>query len=90
MKAAYRGYRDLRVYSKSFELAKLIFKSSKGFPAEERYSLTDQMRRSSRSIVANIAEAWSKRNYPKNFVSLLSDAAGETFETEVRIEMAQA
>lgn len=63
-----------------------IFELSKMFPLEERYSLTDQMRRSSRSVCANIAEAWRKRRYPNAFVSKLSDAEAEAAETQVRIE----
>ena len=65
-----------------------IFEISKGFPVEERYSLTDQIRRSSRSVCANIAEAWRKRRYPNAFVSRLSDAEAEAAETEVWLEMA--
>jgi four helix bundle protein len=65
-----------------------IFEMSKGFPVEERYSLTDQMRRCSRSVCANIAEAWRKRRYPNAFVSKLSDAEAEAAETEVWLEMA--
>jgi len=70
------------------EAAVRIFELSKGFPAEERYSLTDQVRRSSRSVCANIAEAWRKRRYPNAFVSKLSDAEGEAAETEVWLELA--
>ncbi len=67
-----------------------IFKITKEFPSEERYSLTDQMRRSSRSVSANIAEAWKKRKYPKNFVSKLSDCDAEAAETQVWLQYAEA
>jgi four helix bundle protein len=77
-----QSFRDLRVYQSAFELQQEIFRASKGFPAEERYSLTDQIRRSSRSIGANIAEAWQKRRYVAHFVSKLSDADGEQAETQ--------
>ena len=68
---AYRGFRDLIVYQKSYKLSVDIFNATKRFPKEELYSLTDQIRRSSRSVSANIAEAWPKRRYPKLFVSKL-------------------
>ncbi|MEJ2703115.1 MAG: four helix bundle protein [Sedimentisphaerales bacterium] len=71
------SFRDLRVYKLSVELQQEIFALTKNFPREELYSLTDQMRRSSRSIGGNIAEAWQKRRYPAHFVSKLSDADGE-------------
>jgi len=64
----YKGFRDLKVYQLSFQLAVEIFEVSKHFPKEEKYSLTDQIRRSSRSVSANISEAWSKRRYSKHFV----------------------
>jgi len=73
----YRGYRDLKVYKLSYQLALEIFEVTKMFPKDERYSLTDQIRRSSRSIPANLAEAWKKRRYEKAFVSKLIDCAGE-------------
>ena len=75
-------FTELVVYAKSRELARDVFKLSKGFPREETYSLTDQVRRSSRSIGAQIAEAWAKRKYEKHFLSKLSDADGEQLETE--------
>ncbi len=62
----YRGFRDLKVYQLSYQLALEIFELTKGFPKEELYSLTDQLRRSSRSVPSNIAEAWRKRKYPKS------------------------
>jgi four helix bundle protein len=70
------------------ETAMKIFEASKSFPNEERYSLTDQIRRSSRSVCANIAEAWRKRRYPNAFVSKLSDADSEAAETQVWLEFA--
>lgn len=82
------GYRDLIVYHKAYKLAMEIFEISKGFPKEEKYSLTDQIRRSSRSIPTNIAEAWAKRIYVKVFVNKLSDALGEENETEVWLDFA--
>src|ERR1051325_10529579 len=78
-------YKDLRVYQLAFESAMQIFELSKGFPAEEKYSLTDQVRRSTRSVCANIAEAWRKRKYQAAFVSKLSDADAEAAETEVHL-----
>lgn len=80
---AYSGYRDMKVFQLSYKLAMNIFEITKSFPKEEKYSLIDQIRRSSRSIPANIAEAWKKRYYPKMFVSKIIDASGEAGETEV-------
>ena len=85
----YHGFRDLIVYQKSYSLAVDIFNETKSFPKEELYSLTDQIRRSSRSVAANIAEAWPKRRYPKLFVSKLIDAAGEASETEFWLDMSK-
>ena len=82
-KLNYNGYRDLKVFQLSYKLAMDIFEITKTFPKEEKFSLTDQIRRSSRSIAANIAEAWKKRIYPKMFVSKIVDATGEAGETEV-------
>ena len=79
---------DLEVYKKAFEAAMHIFQASKAFPKEETYSLTDQMRRCSRSVCANLAEAWRKRRYAAAFVAKLSDAEGEAAETQVWIEFA--
>lgn len=81
-------YKDLRVYQLAFESAMEIFELSRVFPTEEKYSLTDQMRRSSRSVCANIAEAWRKRRYEAAFISKLSDADGEATETEVHLDFA--
>ena len=75
------SFEDLDVYKEALELQQEIFVISKGFPSEERYSLTDQVRRSSRSIGGDIAEAWSKRKYPAHFVSKLTDSDGEQNET---------
>jgi four helix bundle protein len=75
------SFRDLRVYKSAKELQQAIFHISKTWPSDEKFSLTDQVRRSSRSIGANIAESWAKRNYPSHFVSKLTDADGELQET---------
>ncbi len=83
-----RTFRDLIVYQKARALAKRIFEISKTFPPEERYALTDQIRRSSRAIGAQIAEAWAKRRYEKHFISKLTDADGEQQETQHWVEMA--
>lgn len=80
------GFRDLLVYQKAFKLAMDIFEISKTFPAEEKYSLTDQIRRSSRSTCANIGEAYRKRRYPNHFVSKLSDSDTENTETQVWLD----
>ncbi len=82
------SYKELIVYQKARRLAQDIFELSKTFPQEETYSLTDQIRRSSRSIGANIAEAWAKRRYEKHFVSKLTDADGEQQETLHWIDVA--
>lgn len=79
---------DLLVYQKSFALAMDIFRISKQFPKEETYSLTDQIRRSSRSVSANLAEAYRKRRYPNHFISKLSDADTENGETQVWLAFA--
>lgn len=76
-----KGVDDLEVYKLAFELQRKIFCITKSFPKEEMYSLTDQVRRSSRSVGANIREAWAKRRYPAHFVSKLSDSDGESEET---------
>lgn len=78
-----KDFSDLRVYRGAFTAASSVFQVTKRFPMEERFSLTDQVRRSSRSVCANIAEAWLKRRYPASFVSKLTDAAGEAAETQV-------
>jgi four helix bundle protein len=81
-----RTHRELEAYRKAFEAAMAIFDLSKGFPREETYSLTDQIRRSSRSVCANLAEAWRKRRYEKAFVAKLSDCESEAAETQVWLE----
>ena len=83
-----KGHRDLRVFQLAYELAMEIFKISKSFPREELYSLTDQIRRSSRSGAVNIAEGFRKRQYPKMFVNKLSDSDGEATETQVWLDFA--
>jgi len=80
------SFKDLIVYQKAYKLAMEIFEISKTFPKEEKYSLTDQMRRSSRSVTACIAESWAKRRYEKAFVSKLTDSLGEEYETENWLE----
>ena len=80
MKKRVVSHRDLEVYEKATTAAMEIFELSKGFPKEETYALTDQMRRSSRSVCANLAEGWRKRRYEKAFISKLSDAEGEAAE----------
>src|SRR5579872_6927922 len=83
-----RSHRDLQVYQRAFAAAMELFEASKSFPKEEKYSLTDQMRRCSRSVCANLAEAWRKRRYQAAFISKLSDAESEAAETQVWIEFA--
>jgi four helix bundle protein len=83
-----RSFRDLLVYRKGQGVAKSTFEISKKFPKEEVYSLTDQIRRASRSIGAQIAEAWGKRRYKKNFVSKLTDADAEQMETHHWLDVA--
>src|SRR5688500_11704151 len=81
-------HQDLEVYKVAFDAAMQIFELSRGFPKDETYSLTDQIRRSSRSVCANLAEAWRKRRYEAAFVSKLSDSEGEAAETQTWIEFA--
>jgi len=83
-----RIHRDLEVYRQAFDAAMRIFELSKGFPPEEKYSLTDQIRRASRSVCTNLAEAWRKRRYEAAFVSKLSDCEAEAAETQVWLEFA--
>lgn len=85
-----QSFEDLDVYKRSFELQQMIFERSKEFPKSETYSLIDQVRRSSRSVGANIAEAWKKRRYPAHFVSKLTDADGENGETQHWLRTAEA
>jgi four helix bundle protein len=83
-----RSFRDLQVWQKAMDAAMEVFKLTKTFPTEERFSLTDQIRRSSRSVPANVSEAWRKRRYPAAFVSKLNDAEGEAAETQTHLELA--
>ena len=85
-----RSHKELNVFKCSFDLALQIHHLTKAFPSEEKYSLTDQIRRSSRSVAANIAEAFSKRRYPKSFISKLLDSEGEAAETQVWLNFAFA
>src|ERR687887_1488765 len=80
------SYKELRVYQAAMDAAMRIFELTKKFPPEEKYSMVDQMRHSSRSVCANIAEAWRKRRYKAHFISKLSDAEGEAEETRVWLE----
>ncbi|MDJ0717750.1 MAG: four helix bundle protein [Prochloraceae cyanobacterium] len=80
------SHRELEVYQMAFDAAMEIFKQSKTFPVEEKYSLTDQIRRSSRSVCANLAEAWRKRRYEAAFISKLSDCEAEAAETQTWLE----
>lgn len=82
------SFRNLNVFQNSFNAELVIHEISKGFPVEEKYSLTDQLRRASRSVPANIAESWRKRRYPAAFISKLNDAESETAETQVWIDIA--
>ena len=84
-----KSHRDLIVYQKARILAQEIFEMTISFPKEETYSLTDQVRRSSRSVGAQLAEAWAKRLYEKHFISKLTDADGEQHETQHWIEIAR-
>ena len=84
------SFKDLRVYKLAFEVQHEIFETSKRFPVEERHSLTDQIRRASRSIGANLGEAWQKRRYVAHFVSKLTDADGEQAETQHWLDTATA
>jgi four helix bundle protein len=88
MAAKIENHTDLQVYQKAFEAAMQIFELSRSFPKEETYSLTNQIRRSSRSVCANVAEAWRKRRYEAMFISKLADAEGEAAETQVWLEFA--
>ena len=85
-----RGFRDLRVYQLAFRLTTEIFNESKHFPLEERYSLTDQVRRASRSVAANIGEGYRKKRYPKMFTNKMADADGEATETQIWLEFAES
>ena len=81
--------KELKVYKAAYELSMAIFEISKTWPPEERYSLTDQIRRSSRSVCSNLREAWAKRRYEAHFVSKLTDADGENSETDTWLDFAK-
>ena len=83
-----RNHRELRVYQNAMDAAMQIFELTKNFPLEEKYSMTDQVRRSSRSVCANLAEAWRKRRYKNAFIAKLSDSESEACETQVWLEFA--
>jgi four helix bundle protein len=83
-----RSAKDLLVYRKAFEVAMEVFKVTKRFPAEERYALTGQIRRSSRSVCNNLREAWAKRRYEAHFLSKLTDCDGESGETDTSLDFA--
>jgi four helix bundle protein len=83
------GYKNLKAFQLAYSLAIEIFQLSKTFPVEEKYSLTDQIRRSSRSVAANIAEGYRKRQYPKMFISKMADADGEAAETQVWLDFSK-
>ncbi len=85
-----RSHKELNVFKYSFDLALQIHQLSMNFPSEEKFSLTDQIRRSSRSVSTNIAEAFMKRRYPKSFIAKLSDSEGEAAETQVWLSFALA
>ncbi|MEW6303888.1 MAG: four helix bundle protein [Verrucomicrobiota bacterium] len=87
-KARIVRHTDLEVYQRSFKAAMEVFALSKSFPSEEKYSLTDQIRRSSRSVASNIAEGWRKRRYSASFVSKLNDSEGEAAETQSWLQFA--
>jgi four helix bundle protein len=87
-KTSIKTHEDLIIYQKAFDVAMTIFELSKQFPVEERYSLTDQIRRSSRSVCANLAEAWRKRRYKASFLAKLNDCEAEGAETQVWLKFA--
>ena len=83
-----KSAKDLRVYQKAYVLSMEIFQLSKGWPVEEKYSLTDQIRRCSRSVCANLREAWAKRRHEAHFISKLTDADGENSEADTWLDFA--
>lgn len=85
-----KSAKDLEVYRSAFDLAISIFEISKAWPKEEKYALTDQVRRSSRSVCANLREAWAKRRYPAHFLSKITDADAENSETDTWLEFAKS
>jgi four helix bundle protein len=84
-----KSAKELNIYKKAYELARAAFKLSKDFPAEEKYALTSQIRRSSRSICLNLREAWAKRRYEAHFISKLTDCDGENSETDSSLDFAK-
>lgn len=84
-----KSAKDLRVYQKAYDLAMQIFEVTKSFPKEEKYALTDQIRRSSRSVCSNLREAWAKRRYAAHFISKLTDVDGENSETDTWLDFAK-
>jgi len=88
MKKVIRKHTDLEVYQRGFAAAMRLFEFTKQFPKEERYSLTDQIRRSSRSVCGNLSEGWRKRRYPQSFVSKLTDSEAEAAETQSWLQFA--
>lgn len=88
--AIIRGFRELDVYKIGLEHARAVYEISRTFPPEEKYSLTDQMRRSSRAVNAMIAEGWARRRYPASFVNKLNEAMGEAMETQAWLDHALA
>jgi four helix bundle protein len=84
-----RSAKELEVYKKSYQLAMAIFEQSKSFPADERFALTSQIRRSSRSLSMNLREAWAKRRYEAHFISKLTDSDGENSETDTSLDFAR-
>ena len=87
-RAPIKSHKDLKAYQKAFSAAMQIFELSKDFPKEEKYSLTDQIRRSSRSVCANLAEAWRKRRYEAAFIAKLNDSEAEAAETQTWLDFA--
>ena len=81
--------KDLKVYQEAYALAMEIFEASKGWPSEEKYSLTDQIRRASRSVCTNLREAWAKRRYEAHFIMKLTDSDGENSETDTWLDFAK-
>ena len=86
---AVQSAKELTVYKKAYAVAMRVFELSKRFPAEERFALTGQIRRSSRSVCNNLREAWAKRRYPSHFVSKLTDCDGENNETDTSLDFAR-
>ena len=84
-----RSFKELRVWQNAMDLAMRVFEITKRFPQDEKYSLTDQFRRASRSVASNVSEAWRKRRYPAAFVSKLSDSEGEAAETQTWTEFSR-